>query len=158
MFATLTFSREGVSGGLRERMFFRWLRECANGCRVPFRKLLWVRRAEEGEVGHRLHFHCLIGRLPKAKVHVGTCFQMMRFWEGQGAPAGFARVREFTSSTEGAEYLLKAIRGDDLYESKKFFGRSAELMLSRSCAEVVALGYQVKQRALQQMVADTSAV
>lgn len=157
IFCTLTFSREGVGQSLRERMFFHWLRQAAAVCRVPFRKVLWCRRTEHGEVGGRLHFHCLIGRLPQRSVHPGMCFKMMRLWEGVGG--GYARVRKFNSEVEGPGYLLKGLSGEDAYESSKTVGGRPELMLSRSLVKMVAIGLQdLDRERLQHTAAPIGAV
>lgn len=148
LFGTLTFSREGTGPRLRETMFFAWLRQAAKCVGVPFRKVLWCRRTELGELGGRLHFHCLIGRLPKQRVHPGLCFQLMRRWEGVGG--GFARVRVFDSELEGPEYLLKALSGSDAYESAKTVGGRSDLMLSRSLLEVVSIGCELDRESFRE--------
>lgn len=150
LFATLTFKSVNISDRVRESMYMAFIRKIENAARVLPHRLLWCRRAERGEIAGRLHFHSLIGGLPSKRVHPGTCFQFMRYWEHCGG--GHARVRVFASDLQSPEaalgYTLKGLDGSDLYESGKFNSRRSTLTLSRSVARVVATAGSMRDRNL----------
>lgn len=135
LFGSFTFKSERLTNRVRETMWFSLLREVASATQVPLYRLLWCRREERGEVGKRLHFHALIGGLPSKRIHLGSCFQLMRMWERVGG--GHARVRVFDSDGPDAAiiYSLKGLQGDDFYESDKF--NRAQLTLSESTRDMV---------------------
>ena len=60
-FGTLTFKKERVPTAVRIKLWFALARALAKWYGVYFPNLLWVLRAEQGEVTGRTHFHCLIG-------------------------------------------------------------------------------------------------
>ncbi len=132
LFASLTFKSERLSDRVRESMFLAFCREVENAARVQPQRLLWVCRWENGEQFGRLHIHALIGGLPSQRIHIGTCFQLMRIWERVGG--GHPRVRVFDSDTESPDqalaYSVKSLGGDDFYESDKF--NRARLRMSDS--------------------------
>ena len=138
LFITLTFRKSDVSNRVRARMLIAFLREVENATRVPPRRLLWCCREELGEKGGRLHFHLLMGGLPAGRVHMGTCFQLMRIWEKR-IGGGFARARLFDPMLDGVGYVLKGLSGEDFYESGKF-SQKTQLMLCESCLRVVGRG------------------
>lgn len=135
LFGSFTFKSERLTDRVRVTMWFSLLREVANASQVSLQHLLWCRREELGEVGKRLHFHALIGGLPRKRIHLGTCFQLMRQWERVGG--GHARVRVFDPNGLDAAivYSLHGLAGDDFYESSKF--NRAQLTLSESTRAVV---------------------
>lgn len=137
MFVTLTLRRSEESRKRLEARFFCWMDRTSRLSGVHRRAVLWCRRAELGEQTGRLHFHCLIGNLPKGCVTQRLCWDYCNLWESLGG--GIARARAFDAESEGPQYLLKALSKADVYESSKFGGK-ADLMLSESLVEMVTTG------------------
>jgi hypothetical protein len=130
-FGTLTFKSVKLPERVRLSMFFALVRRLCRWHKVPFRKCVWVLRQEHGEIGGRIHFHFLIAGLPPYAVQVATAMSIKAQWEELGG--GMARVREFDSSKQGLEYLLKCLNaGANLYEVTKFSYSADEVMLSDS--------------------------
>ena len=50
LFGSLTFKSERLPDGVRQRMWFAWLRQLGRRLAVPFPRLLWCRRQELGEI------------------------------------------------------------------------------------------------------------
>jgi len=138
LFCTLTFKGENMPESVRYKILFAWLRAVAHDCRVPFRKLIWCSRLEAGEVGGRLHFHALLAGLPDgipddtaARFHVGS------LWAKKGG--GFSQVWPYAARSNMCSYILKPERADKTaHEARKFGDIAATVMLSKSCARVVA--------------------
>lgn len=133
--ATLTFRGRVPSPPRAIRFAQEWLVGVAGVARVPFRRLLWVLRPEEGESFGRFHIHLLIAGVPFAD-------QSFRFRIKAGWKHGFADIRAWESGLGGVAYVAKGLGGggsdgDNVYESSKFVSHH-NLILSESLARVVA--------------------
>jgi len=134
---TLTFKKDALtSEKLRQSLWFALLRGLAGWWRVDFHRLLWVRRAENGEFTARLHWHALVAGLPDQAKHRSTCFSIKNYWEKLGG--GMARVYVYDKSRTALSYMLKpSLDGTDSsmseggrhYESGKF-GRADQVTFS----------------------------
>lgn len=134
-FCTFTFSGSIPSMTRQKKMIFALLREFAGWHSVPFKRLLWVIRWENGEETGRLHMHALIGGIPVRRATVKTCFALMRRWESM--TKGISRVRLYDPALDGGNYVLKpAIVHDNrvamnTYETRKFSDTS-DLLVAES--------------------------
>jgi len=130
---TLTFKQDALSSDkLRQSLWFALLRGLAGWYRVDFNRLLWVRRAETGEVTARLHWHALVGGLPDVAKHRATCFSIKNYWEKLGG--GISRVYVYDSSRTALAYMFKPgaycmSEGAQQYEAGKF-GKSDQVTFS----------------------------
>jgi len=136
---TFTFKADAVSSEkLRQSLWFALMRDWAGWYRVDFNRLLWMRRAEEGESTARLHWHALVAGLPNEAKSRATCFSVKNDWERLGG--GLARVYLYEGSRNALSYMLKqpgimSVMGSDgkpkevasyrsdgaaAYESRKF--------------------------------------
>jgi len=103
---TLSFKSDAVSSEkLRQSLWFALLRDLAGWWRVDFKRLLWLRRAERGELSARLHWHALLGGLPDSAISRPTCFAIKNDWERLGG--GMARVFVYDSARNALDYMLK---------------------------------------------------
>lgn len=139
-FGTLTFSGVEPSLCLSTKLAFAHFYRCARLLRVPFGLLVWALRVERGEIGGRLHYHCLIGggrRTPNK----GLCFALNQLWDCMPR-CGHARHRLFDQKQNGTSYVSSCLAnhntaGADFYESQKFGDRGSDLTLSDSLLEAV---------------------
>jgi hypothetical protein len=130
LFATLTFLSPVPGEGARLRMLFAWLRTVAKTGGISFPGLLWIARAEQGEVGSRHHFHVLITGLGPCGVTPAFPFVTMAAWERLGG--GMARVYRYETGLSAVDYLMKGLEqldtsaeGAQAYEFNKFAGVEA---------------------------------
>lgn len=130
LFATLTFASPVPGEAARVRMLFAWLRTISKTGGIKFPGLLWIARAEQGEVGGRHHFHVLITGLGPCGVTPAFPFVTMAAWERLGG--GMARVYRYEARLSGVDYLMKGLEqldttaeGAQAYEFNKFAGVEA---------------------------------
>lgn len=122
---------------IRVTQFFAFWRRFCRQFRIPDHRLLWVLRQEAGEVGGRMHLHCLIGGVPEPLVNERTCFWLMHQWSDDDKLAnGFARVRVVDSILVSVEYACKGLLETEItpahaYESLKFRD-SDQIVVSKS--------------------------
>lgn len=132
LFGSLTFRSGALPERLRVSMFKRLLRETARDFGLYFPSLVWALRHERGEIGNRMHCHCLIHGLPQDAIQERTCLALKVRWEQLGG--GFARMSVFDQALDGIDYLTKCLgmdlAGGDCYESAKFGQGSCDLTLS----------------------------
>jgi hypothetical protein len=133
-FGTLTFKQERLPERIRLSMFFALLRKSAKAHRVPFKKLLWCLRQEDGEATGRRHFHFLLAGLPPEACSIRTCFALKNGWEA--LKGGMARVSLFDPRLDAGSYLTKPPAGladpGDAYESAKFGSSTCSLMIAEA--------------------------
>jgi len=102
---TLSFKSDALqSEKLRQSLWFALLRDLAGWWRKDFRNLLWVRRAETGEISARLHWHAVLGGLPDEASSRPTCFAIKNDWERLGG--GMARVYVYDKRRTALAYML----------------------------------------------------
>ncbi len=135
-FGTLTFKSMRISERKRHHMWYAFLRQSARHFHMPFERLLWVLRNEEGEITGRLHFHFLLAGLDRRYQNPSTCFWLMDQWEQ--LKGGMARVTVFDPRLNAGAYILKDLTLDDaslgggFYESAKFGGGECQLTIAHS--------------------------
>lgn len=136
-FGTLNFKSERMSQRRRHHLWFAFLRQSARFHKVPFGKLLWVLREEEGESFGRVHFHFLLAGLERRDANPSNCFRLMARWEQLGG--GMARVSRFDPRLNAGSYLLKNLGdfddsslGGGAYESAKFGSDACRLTIAHS--------------------------
>lgn len=81
LFVTLTWAREHVPQSVQRKYWFAILRKVAKWSGVHFERVLWILRTEFGEIGHRAHWHSVIGGLPPHILTEGLCYAMQETWE-----------------------------------------------------------------------------
>lgn len=125
LFATLTFCSPVPPEGVRVKMLFAWLRIVSKKTGTYFPKLLWIARAEQGELNGRHHYHALISGLAPCGSMRSLCFQANEAWESIGG--GMARVYEYSPELSAVDYLNKGLEESDYsrnaaqaYEFNKF--------------------------------------
>jgi len=138
-FATLTFRGQVPRPAMRLRALQVWLSAVAAASRVPFPRLIWFARDEQGEIGGRHHFHVLIAGMPSSLLTLGACYWLGSMWS-----KGFSDVRLWVPALGGVDYTLKGLGEDgaNCYEARKFVCSSG-LILSESLAVVAATGDNV---------------
>jgi len=107
-----------------------WLRGVAAAQRVHFKKLVWCTRSELGELGGRLHFHCLIAGC--SNTNQRARFQAKNAWES--LTGAMSRVYRFDNSLPGVAYALKE---GVSYEMGKFAMVADVVTLSESVGRVL---------------------
>jgi hypothetical protein len=134
-FGTLTFRSERLSERKRYGMWFALLRQISRQYKVPFERLLWVLRIEQGEKFGRTHFHYLLAGLDRRYENPTTCFWLMNGWETLGG--GMSRVSVFDPRLNAGSYILKDLDrfndntlGGGFYESAKFSSQDCQLMIA----------------------------
>jgi hypothetical protein len=60
-FTTQIFKNPLPKPYVRGSMFWRWCRDVSEISKTPYKNLLIALRGEQGEIGARPHFHCLVG-------------------------------------------------------------------------------------------------
>jgi len=136
---TLTFKRE-LPGRVVECIWVAWLRELSvwSGLK-DCRRLMWIRRAENGELTGRYHLHALLQtgnpRLDLSR----TAFALKRKWEALGG--GIARVYVHEGGSSALSYMLKgpSLRdGAEQYEARKFGDGQSGVTLSEGLSQCIA--------------------
>lgn len=131
-FVSLSWRRV-PSEGVRERIFFGWIREIGKhtGQRKHPTWFLWARREELGERTQREHLHVLVGGLPSLFVRdfiLQPRSAVGFWWESLGG--GNVRTSRVYSASEVVEYFSKdSTTAGHEYELGKF--GSASFMLSQ---------------------------
>jgi len=137
---TLTFKSEGSTEKLRQSLWFALLRDVAGWWRVDFRRLLWIRRSELGEMTERLHFHALLAGLPDAAVCRPTCFAIKNDWERLGG--GMARVFVYAKDRNALAYMFPedfvAMQSAAQYEASKF-GKHSSVTCSEGVLKLITV-------------------
>jgi len=135
---TLTFKSESSTEKLRQSLWFSLLRDVAGWWRVDFRRLLWIRRTELGEMTERLHYHALLGGLPTESVNRPTCFSIKNDWERLGG--GMARVYVYARDRNALHYVLDAdfvtSRGAAQHEASKY-GKTSSVTCSEGVLRLI---------------------
>ena len=126
LFGTLTFKSERLPERVRLAMWFAFLRQTGKRLSAKFPRLLWCLRQEQGEIGGRRHFHCLLAGLPPAQLCPSLNFELMALWERLGG--GWARVMRYRDDLDGVGYVLKGLgyasQSEQNYEMRKFGSES----------------------------------
>jgi len=126
LFGTLTFKSERLPERVRLAMWFALARQTGKRLAVKFPRLLWCLRQEEGEIGGRRHFHCLLAGLPTAQLCPSLNFELMALWQSLGG--GWARVMRYRDDLDGVGYVLKGLgyasQSEQNYEMRKFGSES----------------------------------
>lgn len=134
LFGTLTFKSERLPERVRLAMWFAFVRTTGKRLKVKFPHLLWCLRQEEGEIGGRRHFHCLMAGLPRKQLCPALNFELMDQWQKLGG--GWARVVRYRNELDGVGYVLKsrgyASEAEQNYEMQKFGSTHCQLILSNS--------------------------
>jgi len=144
-FATLTW--EGCVPPIKRRfgIALSHLRRVCLLAGVPPYRLLYALRDEDGEIGKRPHFHCLVGgsrcnnaRTFAARVawdwrtHVGH-MSAEELSRGEGA---IADVRAYDPRLDGVGYIVKDLSWANAYELAKF-GKCERVRLSGSVVRLL---------------------
>ena len=129
-FVTLTFGANWSARKTRNKVerVFAWLRRIVRhhtGSK-SLQNVLFVASEELGELGDRYHVHMLIGGLPR-KLTKTDCFAMAHLWK-EGFRGGFAKIRPYSPTLRGVDYVLKSLSLSDLR------GISSETSKSRTQA------------------------
>ena len=126
LFGTLTFKSERLPERVRLAMWFAFARQTGKRLSVKFPRLLWCLRQEQGEIGGRRHFHCLMAGLPPAQLCPSLNFELMALWQKLGG--GWARVMRYRDDLDGVGYVLKGLgyasQSEQHYEMRKFGSES----------------------------------
>lgn len=148
-FGTVTFRSERLSERKRFGMCFALLRQTSKEFQVPFRRLLWVLRREDGEKTGRTHFHYLLAGLNRRFENPTTCFWLMNRWEQ--LRGGMSRVSVFDPRLNAGSYILKDLNrfddstlGGGYYESSKFSSEDSQLTIADAVWKVAKR--QMKRR------------
>lgn len=73
---------------------------------------VWLDSEELGEMNDRYHAHMLLGSLPKRPTKT-DCFAMQWLWK-ETFRGGFSKIRPYSPSLAGVEYVLKSLSLADL--------------------------------------------
>ncbi|NRB76067.1 MAG: hypothetical protein HRU46_17030 [Verrucomicrobiales bacterium] len=135
-FGTLTFRSDRLSERKRYGACFTLLRKISRQYKVPFDRLLWVLRREDGEKTGRTHFHYLLAGLDRRYENSTTCFWLMHRWETLRG-GGHSRVEVFDPRLNAGSYILKGLGnfndstlGGGFYESAKFSSEESQLTIA----------------------------
>lgn len=128
VFGTLTFSVPRRPEQAKAA-WDSWLERMRRKCRIGQDRFFWLLRLERGELGGRLHLHCLL-LVPELFIGqfvtpVGTASQAYKAWKPYGL---LSRFRRIASGDWTVPYVFKDARGGDVYECNKTAG--ADLVLS----------------------------
>jgi len=93
LFFSATWARVGVPIPSRRKYWFSFLRSLADHVGVHYKRLLWLLRTENGEVGGLSHHHALVAGLPHHVCHEGLCYWCQETWEHQGPLVSRRAVR-----------------------------------------------------------------
>lgn len=136
-FGTLTFTSERISQRRRYHMWYAFLRRTAKQYRMPFSRLLWVLREEQGEKFGRVHFHFLLAGLERRNLNRSSCFWLIDQWKQR--KGGMAQVTLFDPRLNAGGYILKDLAnfddstlGGGAYESAKFGSDTCQLTIAHS--------------------------
>lgn len=115
-FVTLTFGPNWSAKKTRNKVerIFAWLRRIVRhhtGSK-SLQGVLFVASEEVGEMGDRYHVHMLIGGLPR-KITKSDCFAMQWLWK-EDFRGGFAKIRPYSPTLRGVDYVLKTLSLSDL--------------------------------------------
>ncbi|RYD62662.1 MAG: hypothetical protein EOP83_14015 [Verrucomicrobiaceae bacterium] len=115
-FVTLTFGPNWSAKKTRNKVerVFAWLRRIVRhhtGSK-SLQDVLFVASEELGEMGDRYHVHMLIGGLPR-KITKSDCFAMSHAWKVDFR-GGFAKIRPYSPTLRGVDYVLKTLSLSDL--------------------------------------------
>jgi len=127
----------------RFKMLFAWLRELSATNRQNFFNLMWIARAERGELG-RWHFHVIVCGLSRARITREYYEVIGNLWKHVGG--GIADVRAFDPALDGVGYVLKGLEerygaGANSYELGRFTGGQCEPIVSKSILKLVELPF-----------------
>ena len=125
-FGTLTFRGAVPTRSLQRKMWVAFVRYSERRLRLAEGRSLWVLRHEQGEHGHRDHFHFLWAGMPARYVKQRTCLVLMALAETRGF--GISRVRVYDRNLEGVEYVMKGLSGENLYEVGRFEATEARTL------------------------------
>lgn len=110
-YVTLTFAGNWNAKKTRNKVerLFSWLRfiyghHCENRA---INGKVWLAAEELGEMNDRFHVHLLLGSFPKRPSR-GDCFAMQHAWK-ETFKGGFAKIRPYTPSLNGVDYVLKTL-------------------------------------------------
>lgn len=115
-FVTLTFGANWSAKKTRNKIerVFAWLRRIVrhHTGNKSLDGILFVASEELGELNDRYHVHMLIGGLPR-KLTKTDCFAMSHLWK-EGFRGGFAKIRPYSPTLRGVDYVLKTLSLSDL--------------------------------------------
>jgi hypothetical protein len=166
LFCTWTFKSDALPSQVKIKQLFAFLREVAELSGTSFKRMLWMVRAEDGEITGRFHYHGLIGGLPPSFCSIANCFRLALIWHpepeiaapnyhGKKLRMGWAEIRKFNVDLDGVGYVLKGLppgaraqganldrglkgpSGADLYEYSKFSSDTSTVTLSESCIRLL---------------------
>lgn len=136
-FGTLTFRSSRLSDRKRFGMWFALLRKISRQYQVPFKRLLWVLRMEDGEKTGRTHFHYLLAGLDRRFENPTSCFWLEHCWKEKVNGGGFSKVTVFDPRLNAGAYILKDLAqfndstlGGGFYESAKFSSEACQLTIA----------------------------
>lgn len=115
-YVTLTFGGNWNAKKTRNKVerLYSWLR-FIYGHHCEDRAIngkVWLAAEELGEMNDRFHVHLLLGSFPKHPTR-GDCFAMQHAWK-ETFKGGFAKIRPYTPSLNGVDYVLKTLNLVDL--------------------------------------------
>lgn len=146
-FLTPTFEgKKAWSESSRHKLLHAFLRSTSkrfgkgSSRKTRMESLLWIARAETGEINGRPHFHLLLNGFCPGFVNPTSKHWMKHQWETV-LNAGFLDCRRYSVDLSGAEYLLKnleadmgwSLEGANAYEVTKFGNAETMVSISRSC-------------------------
>lgn len=142
IFSTLTFQGTLPRPSICYGQAWRWLREVAEVCGVPYKSLLIALRGEHGESRGRFHFHCLVGGTSARNI-ITLAHRAEHLWKVANRGAR-VEVRPYDSTQAGAEYIAKCL-GANAYELNKF-NLADSVTLSASVYRVIEIAERIGDR------------
>lgn len=146
-FVTLTHRRDEDGSSIVSFPVTLYFRQCASILRVPFPRLVWALRREQGERFGRGHYHALIAGTGGGamKPSIGTGHRLRHAWYKLRF-GGFAKARLFDPAGDDVvPYMLKRLgygdaEGANRYELSKFASDGSEIILSDSLVRIMGGG------------------
>jgi hypothetical protein len=144
VFVTLTWSGEPPTSAGQRRLLFAHLYRISRTFRIPFRRLLWVVRQEQGEKTLRPHYHALIGWRGE-KASIGQCFALNSDWQKISRSCGWARHYVYNPGEDAANYITKGLSvglgdfrlAESNYEAGKFGWSQNDVTLSAALVRLI---------------------
>lgn len=144
LFVTLTWSGEPPTSAGQRRLLFAHLYRIARTYRIPFRRLLWVVRQENGEQTNRPHYHVLIGWRGE-KATISQCFTLNSLWQKTARSCGWARHYVYNPGEDCVNYITKGLStglgdfrlAESNYEAGKFGWSKNDVTLSAALVRLI---------------------